>query len=166
MYMPRVTLYVADDLKARMDEVGEAVNWSAIAQRAFREAVSIHTLRKDPSDMKEVVERLRASKVRVQEEAFQSGQDYGRTWAKTNAEFDELQRIAESEQSEEFQRAIDNDDGVETLQRLIDPQEEMDRSDWESFWERHANVQPPSEVFARGFVDGAAEVYNEIADQL
>jgi predicted transcriptional regulator len=39
MHMPRVTLYIPDDLKARMDEVSEAVNWSAIAQQAFRDVV-------------------------------------------------------------------------------------------------------------------------------
>src|SRR5258708_7816585 len=93
--MPRVTLYVPDDLKARMDEAGEAINWSAVAQRAFREAVALNSLRKEPTDMNEVVERLRASKERVQEADEETGKAAGAQWARETAEFDELKRVAE-----------------------------------------------------------------------
>jgi hypothetical protein len=37
--MPRVTVYVDDNLKARMDDAGKDLNWSAIAQRAFSGAI-------------------------------------------------------------------------------------------------------------------------------
>ena len=38
--MPKVTVYVPDDLKARMDAVGESVNWSGEAQKAFQCALA------------------------------------------------------------------------------------------------------------------------------
>ncbi len=38
--MARMTIYIPDDLKARMDEAGENTNWSEIAQKAFEAAVS------------------------------------------------------------------------------------------------------------------------------
>jgi hypothetical protein len=158
MHMPRVTLYVPDDLKTRMDEAGEAVNWSAVAQRAFTEAVLTHALRKDTSDMTSVVERLRASKERVEETAFASGQDCGRTWAKQSAEYDELERIATFEQGDE-------EGSLDALCILIDPEREMGQHEWASFLEEHGDSKP-SDAFARGFIDGAAEIYNEIADQL
>ena len=85
--MPKVNLYVPDDLKARMDDTGEAVNWSAVAQRAFREAISTHQVRKDRSDTEHVVERLRASKERYEERQFAVGKEGGTQWAKTQAEF-------------------------------------------------------------------------------
>src|SRR4051812_9338803 len=115
VYMPRVTLYVPDDLKARMDEVGELVNWSAIAQRAFGEAVASHRLRKDPTDMKEVIERLRASKERIEAQAESYGKECGKKWAMQSAEYDELKRIAEFDDG-------GHDPNLETLQLLIDPE--------------------------------------------
>ncbi len=33
--MPRVSIYVPGEMKARMDEAGDRANWSGIAQRAF-----------------------------------------------------------------------------------------------------------------------------------
>src|SRR5438046_2935773 len=115
MHMPRVTLYVPDDLKTRMDVAGEAVNWSAVAQRAFREAVATQFIRKDSTDMTSVVDRLRASKERIEVAAVASGRECGRTWAQETAEYDELNRIAEW-------RAVSIADGDRlTLQELVDP---------------------------------------------
>jgi hypothetical protein len=157
--MPRVTVYVPDDLKARMDEVGEAVNWSDAAQRAFREAAAIATIRKDRSDMTSVVERLRASKERIEAAAHESGKDCGVTWAKQSAEYDELLRISKWEQD-----TLDACD-LNTLTQLIDPNDEMDRHDWEAFWEQRGDANL-TDAFAAGFVVGAVEVFNEVADEV
>lgn len=160
--MPRVTLYVPDDLKARMDETGEAMNWSAIAQRAFTEAIATQAVRKDNSDMTSVVERLRASKERVEATQLELGKTSGNRWAKEEAEYDELERIAE------FDETGEDDPDVETLQRLIDPTGEMiatSYGSWFVFWEKYGH-RDPTDAFARGFVEGAIEVYDEVADQL
>lgn len=37
--MARMTVYIPDELKARMDEAGPDSNWSEIAQRAFEASI-------------------------------------------------------------------------------------------------------------------------------
>src|ERR1700756_4787201 len=106
--MPKVNLYVPDDLKARMDDTGEAVNWSAVAQRAFREAISTHQIRKDRSDMEPVIERLRASKERYEERQLAAGKDVGAKWAKTEAEYFQLVAVA-SFDPDEHNGELDSD---------------------------------------------------------
>ena len=157
--MPKVNLYVPDDLKARMDETGEAVNWSAVAQRAFREAISTNQIRKDQSDMEPVIERLRASKERYEERQLAAGRKVGARWAKTTAEYYELVPVARFDPDD---RELDRD----TLQWLIDPDGETDPREWAEFWDIHYGRGKPSDAFIRGFIEGATEVYHEIADQL
>lgn len=163
--MPRVTLYVPDDLKTRMDDAGEAVNWSAVAQRAFREAVATHFIKKDASNMTDVVDRLRASKQRIEAAAYASGQDCGRTWAKESAEYDELHRVADFDQALDLGLDDLDEADLDTLKGLIDPESNMDRHDWESFFEQHGDGKP-SDAFARGFISGAGDIYSEVADKL
>jgi hypothetical protein len=161
--MPRVTLYVTDELKARMDEVRETVNWSAVAQGAFREAVAIHAVKRNPTDMNEVIERLRASKARVEERSRESGKECGKTWAQQAAEYDELKRIAGYAKIKQVPAPVN----LEAVQTLIDPEKEMTRYEWHDFWQKHGDGDgDPNDAFAEGFVEGATEIYDEIADQL
>jgi hypothetical protein len=157
--MPRVTLYVPDDLKTRMDDAGEAINWSAVAQRAFREAVLTQAMRKEPHDMTNVVERLRASREKVEAKEFETGKDRGAMWAKHRAEYDQLLRVVEYDG--EWSEEEDGDHAV--LESLIDPENELDPREWGDNWGQQRN---PSDAFVRGFVEGANEVYVEIRDQL
>jgi hypothetical protein len=159
MHMPRVTLYVPDELKGRMDAVGEAINWSAVAQAAFSEAVAVHNLRKDPTNMDELVARLRASKERIAERDLVTGREDGKEWATTSAELDELERI---------NRYDDHHYTLDILCNLLDPNEEMDGSDWDNFFENlgHPRGTQPSELWVQGFMEGADEVYCGVADKL
>jgi hypothetical protein len=159
--MPKVNLYVPDDLKARMDDTGEVVNWSAVAQRAFREAISTLQVRKDRSDMEHVVERLRASKERYEERQLAVGKEVGTQWAKTQAEFFELVAVARFDAGAGH-RELDCD----TLQRLIDPEGETDPREWAEFWWTYYGRGKPSDAFIRGFIEGATEVYEAVAEQL
>jgi hypothetical protein len=159
--MPKVNLYVSDDLKARMDDTGEAVNWSAVAQRAFREAISTHQIRKDRSDMEHVVERLRASKERYEDRQLAAGREIGAKWAKTQAEYFELVAVAGFDPN-----AHDGELDSDTLQWLIDPDGEMDSREWAAFWDAHYGRGKPSDAFIRGFIEGATGVYDAVAEQL
>jgi hypothetical protein len=159
--MPKVNLYVPDDLKARMDIAGEAVNWSAVAQRAFREAILTNQIRKDQSDMEPVIERLRASKERYQERQLAAGKEVGVRWAKTKAEYYELVAVAGFDLD-----ARHGELDCQALQWLIDPDGEIPLHEWDKFWETHYGRGKPSDAFIRGFIGGAAGVYDEIADQL
>jgi hypothetical protein len=38
--LPRITVYVPDDLKAQMDKAGGDINWSALMQRAVENVLS------------------------------------------------------------------------------------------------------------------------------
>jgi hypothetical protein len=159
--MPKVNLYVPDDLKARMDDTGDAVNWSAVAQRAFREAISTHQIPKDRSGMEHVIERLRASKERYEDRQFAAGKEVGTKWAKSEAEFFELVAVASFDPD-----AHDRELNRDTLQWLIDPDGEMDPREWAEFLETHYGRGKPSDAFIRGFIEGATEVYDAVAEQL
>ncbi|WP_439816553.1 hypothetical protein [Zavarzinia sp. CC-PAN008] len=144
-----------------MDDVGEAANWSAIAQRAFRETVLTLATRKDPN-MTNVIERLRASKARATTEAFEAGQACGRRWAETTAEFEELEAFEPYSEIE-----WEWEGGLETLQKLIDPDGDMHASEWRDFWEKHGNGRSePNDAFANGFMAGAGALFVEVADEL
>jgi len=159
--MPKVNVYVPDDLKTRMDDTGEAVNWSAVAQRAFREAISTHQVRKDRSDMEHVIDRLRASKERYEDRQLAAGKDVGTNWARTEAEYFELVAVASFDPN-----ARDGELERDTLQRLIDPDGVMSPHEWAEFWYVHYGRGKPSGAFIRGFIEGATEVYDAIAEQL
>lgn len=157
LHMPRITLYVPDELKARMDEAGDGLNWSAVTQRAIREAIAINQVKRNPDNMTNVIERLRASKERLENANAASGKDCGATWAKSAAEYDELSRISEAVSIDSI--------GLDDLKRLIDPEHHMDAHDWKAFWEKHGDGQP-DDAFAQGFAEGAAAVFDEVADQI
>jgi hypothetical protein len=159
--MPRVTLYVPEDLKARMDEIDQSVNWSAVAQSAFREAVTVDAIKRNPTDMEPVIERLRASKARVDRESLEAGRICGRTWAATTAEYDELRRLADWTRI----TTVTVPFTLNALKQLIDPAETMDLYRWHDFWQQSGNGHA-DDAFAEGFIKGAAELFEEIEDHL
>jgi hypothetical protein len=157
--MPRITLYVPDDLKARMDQSGDDLNWSAITQRAIRGAIITLTLKRNPTDMNAVIERLRASKQLADEANNLSGKECGAAWARETAEYDQLHRVWGA-----LLAAAEID--VSSLHRLIDPENELDRAEWQEFWECHAGGATLTDAFAAGFAEGANEVFEEVKDKL
>ena len=78
--MPKVTIYVPNDLAEQMEEV--ETNWSGVAQRAFtRELLRIKAMNKT----EDTVARLRASKAEAREEDEDQGKEEGAAWAKKRA---------------------------------------------------------------------------------
>jgi hypothetical protein len=148
---------VPDDLKARMDEAGQAVNWSVIAQQAFREVILNLAVRRETATMDDAVERLRASKQSSVETERESGLEVGEEWATEDATYSELLRIAKA--VEEARREID----WQTLQDLIDPEHKMDAGDWVRFWEDRgfSGDSEPSDVWVRAFADRAARLFQK-----
>jgi hypothetical protein len=143
-----------------MDKVGEAINWSAVAQRAFLEAALAQAVKKEQPDMSSVVERLRASKERVEKRDRDYGHQQGRRWAEQEAEYDELKRVAEIDtgKNEELTEGV--------LQMAIDPEDEFSRGDWTDFILRCGLSQSPSEASIEGFIDGATEVFDAVDAEL
>ena len=92
--MPKLNIYVPDEMKARMDAVEKSANWSAVAQRAFDLELKHLEAVKEIKDMSDVIERLRTSKARTVAEKAEEGREAGVNWAKHEAEYEELKRIA------------------------------------------------------------------------
>ena len=134
-----------------MDEAGQAVNWSAIAQQAFREVVLNLAVRKETATMDDAVERLRVSKRSYVEAEREAGLEVGEVWATEHPEYGELLRIAKA--VAEARREID----VQTLQDLIDPEHKMDAGDWSDSGKIEASIAnramggtEPSQIVQRG----------------
>jgi hypothetical protein len=158
--MARVSIYVPDDLKARMDGIGEAANWSEVVRPAILSEVANHEHRKGAS-MTTVVERLRASKGKYLQEAENYGLEAGRLWASDSAEYAELLRVANYYERSNTERW---DIESSALRQLIDPDEDLSTEDFcdlvgcKGFEE--------SDEFAEGFARGAAELLNEVDAEL
>jgi hypothetical protein len=141
---------------------GEAINWSAMAQQALKEVVINLAVRKETATMDDVVEPLRASKQSDVETEREAGLEVRKEWAKEDAEYGELLRIAKT--VDEARREID----VQTLQDLFDPEHKMNGGDWVSFWEDRgfSGDSEPSDVWVRAFADGAARLFQKVRTQL
>src|SRR3954447_17485852 len=89
----RTSISVPPDLKARMDAVAEPVNWSAVACRAFESELAEIVKRKGVRDMKDVIQRLRASKRQSDDGLYHRRNDAGVERAKDKAEALHLERL-------------------------------------------------------------------------
>jgi hypothetical protein len=80
--MARITLYVPDDFKARMDAAGDGINWSEVARPALTTALAAFEHSKG-RNMTTAIERLRASKREGEQNAKLFGNKAGRAWPRT-----------------------------------------------------------------------------------
>jgi predicted transcriptional regulator len=155
--MARVSIYVPDDLKARMDRIGEAANWSEVVRPAILSEVANREHRKG-ANMATVVERLRASKEKYLKEAEHYGLEAGRKWASDKAEYYELVQVANYWETSRWDVDLDG------LRLLIDPNEELTT---EEFYDVvGCKGFEESNEFAEGFAHGAQEVFEEVADEI
>jgi hypothetical protein len=159
--MPRVTVYVPEDLKTRMDAADkaadEAVNWSSVAQRAFHAEALLQTFKKGSRDMSHVIERLRASKERVEARDREFGHKQGRGWAEAAAEYDNLYRVANIPTSDVEAAALS-----ELLKRAVG----LDSQKWREFVDQYLGDTILSPTLIEGFIEGATEVFDEVEDKL
>jgi hypothetical protein len=155
--MARVSIYVPDDLKARMDGIGQAANWSEVVRPAILSEVANHEHRKG-ANMTTVVERLRASKEKYLKEAEKYGLEAGRRWASDTAEYNELVQVANYWESSRW------DVDLGGLRQLIDPNEDLTT---EEFYDLvGCKGFEESDEFAEGFAHGAQEVFEEVAAEI
>jgi hypothetical protein len=153
----KINLYVPDELKVRMDAVGD-VNWSDVARPAFYSALATLEHRRNP-DMNSAIERLRASKAESLKRDELGGRTDGRAWAERDADYDELRRL-----SELLPEAIYHD-ALAALMRAVDPEDELDLGDFKNhcFGDPDANV---SDAYVVAFIKGAVGFFGEVADKL
>lgn len=180
--MPRMTVYIPDDLKARMDKTREEVNWSQLACAAFERKLGDIASRKARKNMEDVIERLRASKQSSGSARFRAGFEVGQDWARDSAEASELENLERLHDSAAgrtkyektwigiFDRSVDHDyDSLpEALFSQIRPADEDDSSEAEEFWERlggHDWEELPGSWY-RGFCEGALDIWRQVKDKL
>jgi len=149
--MARLSIYVTDELKARMDEVGDDVNWSEVVRPAIQAAVATYQHRKT-RNMTSAIERLHASKQEALQEDTAEGKQDGRNWAESEANYRELSRIAKIE-----------DLTLNNLWRAVDP--ELDEGALLTYLFGDIE-QEPSKEYVAGFIEGAQEFFAEVRDQL
>jgi hypothetical protein len=172
----RTTITVPADLKARMDEVDESVNWSAIAAQAFEQKLAEITKRRGAKDMKDVINRLRASKKQFVNDQYQAGYDAGQEWAKDSADAGELILLRQWKNSagNDWNACFatgENDayGACEKFVFTIWPEHDGDRQMAKEFWENNASEgqsDHPEDTYVLGFAEGALAIWEEVEDQI
>jgi hypothetical protein len=156
--MARMSIYLPDDLKAKMDDV-EAVNWSGIAQGAFESELRYHP-KLTENRMSALVERLRRSKEEFNGTAEEQGFNAGRHWAETRATYAELKSIAEkfdenTEDPDEF--------AFRSLPSILPGGWDENETFWEDIASPGVELSSP---YMFGFARGAVSVWEEVSDEL
>ena len=168
--MPKISIYVPDEMKARMDETDDRANWSGIAQRAFEVELDHVETVMEIKTMTDVIERLRASKTESAERQAETGRQLGVDWAKRFADYEELRRIAGIDTSN-FQVIYSEDTGWESAEWVVE----------QTIGDAPASADEVAEFyglendmldavlttkFVEAFVVGASEVWSEIKDKI
>ena len=171
----RTTISLPDDLKARMDAVTEQVNWSAEAAKCFEKVLGGIAARKSQKDYSDVIARLRASKMKSEDENYDAGHAAGIFWAENNASYPELKRAVDYDTDQiggQWLAPWRGCDwiafallGLDVQELLNDELEE--RSD--AFWAPAGGAQSVDSMgneFLIGFIEGAVQVWNQVRNQL
>lgn len=167
----RMSVYMSDDLKKRMEAVKEPVNWSALACAAFEHKLGEIAQRKQVKNMKDAIQRLRASMLEEGSENRKRGRDDGADWAEHRAAAKELKRLDAAVQNvlsvfdDLFH--VDDDNSAyssgECFVMCLLPDGRFDRDDSSDFWA--TNVGDEAEELSRepdyvcGFAEGALEFW-------
>jgi hypothetical protein len=155
--MAKINIYVPDELEARMDRAGKR-NWSAAAQRAFELECHLVEVLMDTEDS--TIARLRASKAEWEATTEAAGRKAGQAWARDDADYDQLKRLATFDVD-----ALNDDDRADRLGALLDCSEP---GQWSAeVWENLTGSQEqPEWPWINGFIEGATEVWDEVADKV
>jgi hypothetical protein len=108
-------------------------------------------------DMKKAVERLRASKQAWEQDDKTAGHNDGRAWAKDDAEYAWLHRLAESPVEI---------DPLDTLLSAVDPDDELTREEQLEICFGNENSSEPTDAYIEAFVAGAVEFFKQVRDQI
>jgi hypothetical protein len=157
--MARTTIYVPDDLKERMDRANQAteeVNWSQVACRAFEMKLGELATNKEIRQKQDVIQRLRASKLKSDDSNYKEGLELGRRWAEETAEADDLERLTSGEgwnSADELAEFITGD------------ADDHKAAFWKSVGDDLDSLLK-SRSFLDGFVQGAAGVWCQVRDEV
>jgi hypothetical protein len=154
--MAKISIYVTDELKARMDSVADSANWSETVRPAILAEIATLEHRKGKS-MSTAIERLRASKELEAQENATRGKETGREWASNRAGHGELVRV--------YKIPADSNEPFAELYHAINPCDDMKATEVLEYLGLEPSDYDDDDV-AEAFIEGASEVYDEIKDQL
>ena len=164
----RFTITVPAELRARMREVSDRHNWSAVATAAFERAVANTPPKLEDEEMAEIVERLRKTAFEDEENMRNTGREAGRTWARRFATKAQLERVAGS-----YEQPSPDLTAVEMLTlAVIDPEPGtyVDDVELQDFRDQALRGDPAeyaeSEAWAEGFIEGAAQIWEQVSGYL
>jgi hypothetical protein len=163
----QMNISIPRDLKARMDAVKQSVNWSQTAAHAFEAKLLEIESRKEVGKMDDVIKRLKAAAELEQNEELQAGVAAGQEWAKTTATPKQLERLSVSEAQEPVICGLPNHQGWPGVIHYVitKGRDENPEDFWENALGDDAN-QLYEEDFARGFVAGALEIWDQVKHKL
>ncbi len=159
----RINLSIPDNMRAAIDGVGDRINWSAIAQDAFRRALVMHKLSTEKgANMDNVIERLRLSEQDRAKEDHASGLAQGKVWAEKYASARDLRALAR----EDDQLSTNHVEWTLDIFTTVFPPD--DDRNLEEFFEENDRgaVEEPSDETVAGFVEGALGVWREVEGKL
>lgn len=176
--MARTTISIPDDIKAKMDQVEEPVNWSGLAAAAFRSKLSELAGRRRTEDLQGVVERLRASRLLEGTGRLRAGHEAGTRWGSGAASVSQLRRLEAAFHPDvitiqdwvaEYQAGSYAYRLGECLAFVIDPDRDGDQGAAAEFWRealRDAGDVTPDLVddpeWVIGFVEGARDLWRRV----
>ena len=171
-----ITLPVS--LKKRMSAVKDVVNWSAVARDAFEQKLEQLAHARKEQSVSDIINRLRASKRKMEAESVPEGFECGRNWATHIADYKQLSHLAQWRENIEKSGTIEQ--WIESIQRkgiaasyplakVIEGNKELDEKNIRRFWDSAADgfhEQRGNSVFVLGFAKGALSVWESVKDQI
>jgi hypothetical protein len=155
--MARVTLYVSDDFKARMDAAGDEINWSDVARPALIAAAAAFEHTKG-RNMTTAIERLRASKREADQHDKLFGNKEGRAWAEDKADYRSLQHLHWRRRTYPAEAPWD------ALQHAVDPDDVLDLEPLCEVCPALSNSR--SDKYMEAFVEAAVKFYLEVREEV
>lgn len=164
----RTSVSIPTSLKKRMDATDVPVNWSRVAALAFEQKLSEISSKAKLNDMQQVIERLRASRMKSDDQLYTNGVKSGRIWATRYAELVELEKLNEIwNGGDDWQEDKHSRSSASRILEAMNPNKyEADVPLQCEFWSQHGESDYPKYEYVRGFCDGALEVYNSVKDKL
>ena len=170
----RTNISVPKALKARMDQVEERVNWSAVAQAAFEAKLLELESKKETETMQDVIARMKAADELDNKESYQEGVKAGKRWASDQARPRHLRALDEAVEdgASDLVEGFCNRHGYYIgagLYRCILRDPEADEGDIEAFWANalgEDSTKIEDNYFGEGFVEGALSVWDAVKGQI
>lgn len=158
--MARMSIYVPDELKCRMDAV-DSVNWSSVAQSAFERELRLH-VKPLEEEMEAIIERLKASKAAQTDDVIAAGAEAGKKWAMETASYLDLS-WAGSQLHQKFAFRGTTKDHTGEHESLKSFPKLRDGREISEFLPANTCID---EYFEHGFCKGVLSVWQKVKDHI